>query len=250
MAGMPSLTPLTAPVYFLSDAHLGAAHLPDPTTQALKLDRFLDDVAGHGRAVIFVGDLFDFWYEWRHVVPKRYFRLLHRIRALVDHGVAVHLLAGNHDFRLRGFLERDAGIHVHHDSMAVTIGGQAIFVFHGDGLLARDHGYRLMKGVFRSRAAQGLFSLLHPDLATWIADQTSKTSRTREIMGPDDDKEYLAYARRKFAEGFRGVVMGHTHRPVEHVEGEHTYLNLGDWIVHFTYGVHDGTRLRLNRLDS
>jgi UDP-2,3-diacylglucosamine hydrolase len=211
------------------------------------LERMFVEVLSHGRSLVIVGDLFDFWFEWRHVIPKGYFRVLHQLRVLVDGGVSVHYLAGNHDFRLPGFLETEIGICVHPDSMAADVEGQAVFVYHGDGVLARDHGYRLVKRVLRNRFAQRLFSWLHPDLGMWLARGTSTTSRTYERYRSSDEEEYLALARRKFAEGFRGVVMGHTHRPQEVVEGECTYINLGDWIEHFTFGVHDGAQLKLAR---
>jgi UDP-2,3-diacylglucosamine hydrolase len=249
MGMLPLLTPLPAPVYFVSDAHLGAVLTPDPAGQSERLERFLDGVAEDGRSLILAGDLVDFWYEWRHVIPKRHFRLLSRLRTLVERGVAVHYLAGNHDFRLRGFLESEVGLHVHLDSLAAEIGGQPVFIYHGDGVLARDHGYRLIKRILRNRIAQRIFAWLHPDLGMRLARGTSVTSRTLVHTTAEDDREYLHLARRLFSEGYRGVVMGHTHRPVEHVEGEHTYVNLGDWITHYTYGLHDGVRLRLKRFE-
>lgn len=245
---MPHLTTLTAPVYFLSDAHLGAAHLPDPAGQAVIMDCLLDRVAEDGRTLVFVGDLFDFWYEWRHVVPKRYFGLLHRIRSLVERGTAVHLLAGNHDFRLRGFLEQSVGMTVHDDELKSEIAGQPTYILHGDGILARDHGYRFLKKLLRNRAAQRAFSLLHPDWAMSLASGTSKTSHVYTKVRPEDDCEYLEFAREKFREGFRNVILGHLHRPYEHAEDENVYVNLGDWITEYTYGIHDGGRLRLQRM--
>jgi len=245
---MPPLIPLPAPAYFLSDAHLGAALIPDPAAQENRLNRFLELVADRGRALVFVGDLFDFWYEWKHVIPKRHFRLLCRLRGLADRGITLHYLSGNHDFRLKGFLEYDLGMSIHSDNMATQIGEGAVFVFHGDGLLSRDHGYRLLKRVLRNRVAQAAFSWLHPDFAMRLASDTSKTSRAITTMNANDDAEYLEFARGKFRQGFHGVVMGHTHRPIQHVEGEHTYINLGDWITHYTFGLHDGTRLSLQRL--
>ncbi|HEY3295809.1 MAG TPA: UDP-2,3-diacylglucosamine diphosphatase [bacterium] len=245
---MPSLTALAAPVYFLSDAHLGAILIPDVHQQELKLNHLLDRVSDNGRSLVLVGDLFDFWYEWRHVIPKSPFRVLARLRQLADHGVAIHYLAGNHDFRLRGFLESDVGMRIHQDTLSAEIGGQPVYIFHGDGVLERDHGYRFVKKVLRNRAAQRVFSCIHPDLAMRLAHGTSVTSRAVIKSNPNDDAEYLSYARKRFAEGYRGVVMGHTHRPVEHKEDGCTYVNLGDWIIHYTFGLHDGTSLGLQRL--
>lgn len=250
MATLPPLLSLPAPVYFLSDAHLGAVLIPDARRQREQLDRLLDEVARDGRLLVLAGDLFDFWYEWQYVVPKAPFHLLHRLRNLVDAGLEVHYLAGNHDFRLRGFLESDVGLRIHADTLPARIGEQAVFVYHGDGILARDNGYRLMKKVLRNRAAQRVFSWFHPDLAMRLARGTSVTSRTVKRARPEDDAEYLAFARAKFAEGYDGVVLGHTHRPIEHSEQGHTYVNLGDWIYEYSYARHDGTRLSLQRLNA
>jgi UDP-2,3-diacylglucosamine hydrolase len=248
MASLPPLTELAAPVYFFSDAHLGAVLIPDAKEQEARLDRFLDMVAANGRTLVLAGDLFDFWYEWKYVIPKQPFRVLCRMRHLVEQGIAVHYLAGNHDFRLRGFLESGVGMQIHADTLSARICGQPIFIYHGDGVLARDHGYRLLKSILRNLTAQRIFSWLHPDFAMRLARGTSVTSRTIIKSNPRDDLEYLARARTLFAEGYQGVVMGHTHRPVEHAEDGHTYVNLGDWILHYTFGLHDGTRLSLQRL--
>jgi UDP-2,3-diacylglucosamine hydrolase len=246
--GLPPLTPLPAPAYLVSDAHLGAGFIRNPEEQSANLDRLFDHVQQNGRSLVLAGDLFDFWYEWRQVIPKRYFHVLYRLRALTDTGVQAHYLAGNHDFRLHGFLEEEVGLKVALNALSADIGGRAVYIFHGDGILARDHGYRFMKRVFRARWAQRAFSWLHPDLAMCVARGTSITSRTVIKANPDDDGEYLAFARQKFAEGYSDVVLGHTHRPVEHGEGDRMYVNLGDWIQHFSYGLHDGQQLRLMRL--
>jgi UDP-2,3-diacylglucosamine hydrolase len=136
-------------------------------------------------------------------------------------------------------------LNTHRDALSATINQHAVFIFHGDGVLSADHGYRLLKRVLRNSAAQRAFSWLHPDWAWSLAKGTSVTSRAVQRGGEEDDPDYLAFARRKFNEGFSGVVMGHTHRPLEHREADNTYVNLGDWISHFTYGVHDGARLSL-----
>jgi UDP-2,3-diacylglucosamine hydrolase len=250
MVTPPLAVALPAPVYFFSDAHLGAVSIPDPARQRDHFDRFLDLVLANGRSLVLAGDLFDFWYEWRFVIPKEPFHVLHRLRHLVDQGIQIHFLAGNHDFRLQGFLEAEIGMQIQLNSLSALIGAQRVFIYHGDGILKRDAGYRAMKSVFRSPVAQRIFSWLHPDLAMRIARGTSVTSRTLKQEHPEDDAEYLAFARRKFAEGYDAVVLGHTHRPVEQVDGEKVYVNLGDWITHFSYGLHDGYRLRLESFRS
>lgn len=241
-------TTLPAPAYFLSDAHLGAVLVPDAPRQEALLFRLLQMAGQGGGSLVLAGDLFDFWYEWNHVIPKQPFRVLCALRGLVEQGVQVYYLAGNHDFRLRGFLETEIGLHIQLDAIDARIGSQRVFVYHGDGILSRDTGYRAMKRVFRNRPIQRVFSWLHPDWSMRLARRTSVTSRTVIKQRPDDDAEYLAFARARFAEGYDGVVLGHTHRPVEHAEDGRVYVNLGDWITHFTYGLHDGAHLSLQHL--
>jgi UDP-2,3-diacylglucosamine hydrolase len=241
----PEVVSLAAPVYFLSDAHLGAPPEEIASVQRERLEKLFNEVVMKRGSLVIAGDLFDFWYEWRHVIPKQHFPVLFQLKRLIDQHIPVFYLAGNHDFKLHGFLDAVIGVRTLRDDLAVKVGDQSVYVFHGDGVLARDHGYRFLKKVLRNPAAQRAFSWIHPDWGMTLARGTSKTSRAHERGGVEDDKDYLAFAQQKFAEGYTGVVMGHTHRPVEHHEGPHTYLNLGDWITHFTYGLHDGARLSL-----
>jgi UDP-2,3-diacylglucosamine hydrolase len=246
MTSKPSpLMSLVPPVYFLSDAHLGAAQGEVGERQHRYLHGLLDEVCCRGKTLVIAGDLFDFWYEWRHVIPKQHFPVLFHLRSLIERQIAVHFLAGNHDFRLHGFLEHTLGLITHENGLAAQIGDDAVYVFHGDGILASDHGYRLLKKVLRNRVAQRAFSWIHPDWSWSLARGTSVTSRAVQRREDEDDPDYLAFARAKFAEGFSGVVLGHTHRPYQYREAHHTYINLGDWISQFTYGLHDGASLRL-----
>lgn len=238
---------LRPPVYFVSDAHLGAADIEEPARQMDRLFALIEQVCSASGSLVLVGDIFDFWFEWNHVVPKQYFRLLHRLRTLVDDGIQVHLFAGNHDFRIHGFLEKEVGIITHQDGAVLQIAESLIFAFHGDGILARDHGYRLLKRILRNRLCQFLFSWIHPDLGMLLARGTSITSRNTTKGDPLEDDEYIAFARSKFREGFDGVVMGHAHRPMQIDEDSKTYINLGDWIIHYTFAIHDGLRFTLER---
>jgi UDP-2,3-diacylglucosamine hydrolase len=207
---------------------------------------FLREVELRAKTLVLVGDIFDFWYEWKTVLPKRCFGLLCRFQSLIKAGLALHYLPGNHDFRLQGFLEKEMGIAIYTDAQPFQIGEQKIFVFHGDGILKRDSGYRLLKRVLRSRINQRLFSCLHPDIGMTLARTTSRTSRTRVHYMETDEEEYRAFAENQFARGFHGVVLGHSHHPVQVDFPQGTYVNLGDWIRHFSYGIHDGEHLMLH----
>jgi UDP-2,3-diacylglucosamine hydrolase len=237
-----------APVFFFSDAHLGALRGADSQRQTDQLQQLFERVQAGARTLVIVGDLFDFWFEWKHVIPKHQFTWLARLRQLVENGVEIHYLAGNHDFRLHGFLEQTVGMRVHRDAVCFAIEQQKLFVYHGDGILKRDSGYRLLKRLLRHSLAQKIFAWIHPDIGMALARRTSLTSRHVIKERPTDDPEYLAFAQTKLAAGFDAVILGHTHRPVEFRDGAKTYINLGDWIKHFTYAVHDGNTLALIRL--
>ncbi len=238
---------LRPPVYFVSDAHLGAADIENPALQLQRLIALIKQVRKSNGSLVLVGDIFDFWFEWNHVVPKHYFELLFHLRSLVADGLSVHLFAGNHDFRVHGFLEKEVGLVTHQDEAVLQIADQLIFAFHGDGILAKDDGYRLLKKVLRNRFCQFLFSWIHPDIGMQLARGTSKTSRNSTKGSPDQDHEYIAFAHSKFREGFNGVIMGHAHRPMQVDDASNTYINLGDWIIHYTFAIHDGTRMTLER---
>jgi UDP-2,3-diacylglucosamine hydrolase len=239
------LVPLNIPAYFLSDVHLGEGSPAEESAKHEKLFAFLSEVESKGKSFVLVGDIFDFWYEWHSVIPKQHFDLLCHLRRLSDAGVALHYLPGNHDFRLTGFLEKELGIVVYRSEAEFQIGEQRIYVYHGDGIVARDTGYRLLKRVMRNSVVQRLFRWLHPDLAMALARVTSRSSRTTNPYRASDEADYEAFAKHQLAHGFQGVVMGHSHHPrqVEFPDG--IYVNLGDWIHHFSYAIHDGSRLAL-----
>jgi len=236
---------LQPPVYFVSDAHLGAEPEPVATQQFDRLKDLLLQARRERGAVVINGDLFDFWYEWQTVIPKKYFAILRVLRETIEAGVPIHLLPGNHDFRLHGFLEHEIGMVTHDDALIVQIASKKIFVFHGDGVLRSDHGYRLLKRVLRHPVAQRLFLWLHPDLGMWLARGTSKQSRNATKGNPAEDEDYNRFGEFALGQGYQGVVLGHAHRPMQLEFPNGTYVNLGDWIYHFTYARHDGERLSL-----
>jgi UDP-2,3-diacylglucosamine hydrolase len=236
---------LAPPVYFVSDAHLGAEPEPIASTQLERLVALIQKVRNENGALVINGDLFDFWYEWQSVIPKKYFKILRTLQQATESGTRIHLLAGNHDFRLKGFLESEIGMVTHQDGLAVQIASSQVFVFHGDGVLKSDHGYRVLKKVLRSPISQRLFLWLHPDLGMLLARGTSQQSRNATKGNSAEDADYREYAEHMLSNGYSGVVMGHAHRPVEEQIAGGTYINLGDWIYHYSYAVHDGSNLRL-----
>ncbi|MCB2205495.1 UDP-2,3-diacylglucosamine diphosphatase [bacterium] len=230
--------PAIEPVYFISDVHLGFG---DAATERVKLERLLallSSIRDSGGTLYIVGDLFDFWYEYRAVVPRGYHRLYAMLEDLPRAGVPVTYLAGNHDFAIGKFFSEDLGLTVLHDDVQFRVGDTQFYVYHGDGLAPKDGGYRALKRVLRSPLSQWGFRWLHPDLGFGIARKFSHTSR-----GYTSGKDYGAMdgmrmeAERRLRNGTDIVVMGHRHNPMREQLGGGLYINLGDWIRHYTYAV-------------
>ena len=235
--------------YFISDAHLGRNKLEIEERKQKYLIEFFHEVAKNGNYLFIVGDLFDFWFEWRWVIPKDTFPILAELKSLVDCGIQVHYLAGNHDFELPGFLETEIGLAVHPNDLDIKISDTRFFIFHGDGILSRDKGYRLMKKIIRHPWSVALYRLLHPDLGIAFAKLTSKMSHDHLSLkySEKDEAENRDFALAMLRSGFDAVIIGHSHNPQIRQFPEGTYINLGDWMREFTYAVWDGNHLSLRK---
>jgi UDP-2,3-diacylglucosamine hydrolase len=234
-------------VYFFSDAHLGLGTREEELQKERTIVHFLDMVEQSGKELYILGDLFDFWFEYRTVVPKGYFRLFSKLAELTDSGVRISYLAGNHDFWMRSYFREELGIKVFPDPIERTIQGKRFFLHHGDGLLKNDVGYRLLKKVLRSKINIFLFSLLHPDITGEIARWSSRTSRQHTAKQHYEEDDMVDFASTKIRQGFDFVIMGHNHKALSRKLGKGLYVNLGEWIHGHTYAVFDGSRLVLKR---
>jgi UDP-2,3-diacylglucosamine hydrolase len=231
--------------YFFSDAHLGVGTKEEDLRKERSLVQFLEMVRNDGDQLFIVGDLFDYWFEYKSVVPKGYFRLFSKLADLSDAGIKLTYLAGNHDFWLRDYFPQELGLQIERDPIERTIHGKKFYLHHGDGLLTNDTGYRILKRVLRNKTNIFLFSLVHPDLAAMIARWSSNKSRQytskREFEGDDMSR----FAQQKISEGYDYVIMGHNHVPCRRNLGSGVYVNLGDWVSERTYAVFDGVSLEL-----
>jgi len=232
--------------YFVSDAHIGSAGSASDCLRTREFLRFLQTVAGVGTHLFIVGDLFDFWFEYRHVIPRYPFQILSRLGALSRKGIEIHYIAGNHDFALGNFFSRELNVMTHVDPVERKLGSKRFYIAHGDGVNPKDKGYRFIRKIVRHPLSNRLFRILHPDLGIAFAHSLSRLSRNCRSV-KDRDAIYAEYAQFRFSEGFDCVVLGHTHRPqcVE-VDGK-IYINTGDWMESFTYGHFDGDRLTLRK---
>lgn len=224
--------------YFFSDVHLGLESAEKERRKEKKLIRFLETASEDAVEIFIVGDLFDCWIEYKQVVPRGFFRLLAKISELVESGIIINYIAGNHDFWKGDYFRNEFGIEICHEHIERVIDGKKFFIHHGDGFAYNDSGYRILKKVMRSKFNQKLYSLIHPDIGIRLAKGTSETSRVHTSAKDYSKKDGLRDAAfTKVDEGFDYVVMGHRHLPqmIRHNQGY--YVNLGDWIEHSSYGL-------------
>jgi UDP-2,3-diacylglucosamine hydrolase len=238
--------PAGAAVFFLSDAHLGAEPRDREAARERRLHDFLTSLHGRAAALYVVGDLFDFWFEYRTAIPRRHFDTLAALRALVQSGVEVTYLNGNHDFWLGPFLSEELGVRTRNDALTLELQGRRIWVHHGDGLVGGDLGYKVLKRVIRHPASIAMYRWLHPDLGIPLAHWVSHLSRrARDEPLPDVDRLWREIAEPRFAEGFDAVMIGHFHHPVVRRDGGRSLFVLGDWMRHFSYVRLEGGELEL-----
>ena len=240
-------------VYFLSDAHLGCRSIPHDRTRERRLVRFLDSVKHKASAVYLLGDIFDFWYEYKMVVPRGYTRFLGKISELTDLGVEVHFFTGNHDIWCGDYLVKECGVTLHTKPVTIEIGDRVFMLAHGDGLGDPDRSFRLLRRVFHNRTCQRLFACIHPRWAvdfglSWAAHNRLKHG----VEGGDppymgEDKEYLVQFAKDYLKTHSGInyfIFGHRHIELDLMLSRTSrLLILGDWITQFTYAVFDGENL-------
>lgn len=243
-------------IYFSSDNHLGAPTAEASLPREKKFVRWLDTIKDDAAAVFLLGDLFDFWFEYKQVVPKGFVRVLGKLAELSDAGIPIYFFVGNHDLWMHGYFEQELNIPVYHKPQVFTLNDKTFFIGHGDGLGPGDKGFKRMKKVFVNPFCKWLFRWLHPDLGVRLGKHLSVKNKL--ISGDEDvkflgeDNEWLVqYAKRKLeTEHYDYFIFGHRHFPMEIKVGEKsTYFNLGDWINHYTYGVFDGEQFELKAFE-
>jgi len=234
-------------VFFISDLHFGAGTEAKEKEKLTRLTSFLNHINQPGNQLYIVGDLFDFWFEYRHVVPNQYFMVFFQIHKLIKHDVSVHFLPGNHDSWVNNFFSEQVQMIVHPEILTAEIQARQVLLFHGDGISKKDVGYRILKKIFRNPINIFLYRLLHPDLGIPLAKLMSMGSR-KHTAGKEaiDEADYLNFAIEKFDQGFDYVIVGHSHKPIHKKFGNNILLNLGDWINYFSYGKLEGGKLTLN----
>lgn len=238
--------------YFLSDFHLGAPDSLSSRKREKEIVRFLDQIKNDAEEIFIVGDMFDFWYEYRKVVPKGYVRLLGKLAEITDMGIPVYFFVGNHDMWMKDYFLKELSIPVYFEPKEFTLRGRQFLVGHGDGLGPGDKGYKLLKKIFRNPFCQWLFGILPPYLGMGLANYLSRRSRAQtgaseEVFLGEEREWLIIYSKERLKLKFYDFfVFGHRHLPIDFRLSDKTrYINLGDWIHYNTYGVFDGNSLEL-----
>lgn len=244
--------PPSKKIYFLSDFHLGAPDHAASLEREKKIVAFLEEIRPHAAVIFIVGDMFDFWYEYRKVVPKGYVRLFGKLAELTDSGIAIHFFVGNHDMWMKDYLTTELNIPVYFEGRDFEFNGKQFLVAHGDGLGPGDKGYKFLKKIFRNPFCQWLFGILPPAIGIGLADYFSRKSREatgqheQHFLG-EKDEWLISYCRGQLQrKHYDYLVFGHRHLPIDfRLTPSSRYINLGDWINFFTYAVFDGQQLDL-----
>ncbi|MFZ9028288.1 MAG: UDP-2,3-diacylglucosamine diphosphatase [Crocinitomicaceae bacterium] len=229
-------------IYFASDFHLGAPTRETSLTREKKIVDWLDHVSKDASEIYLVGDIFDFWFEYKRAIPKGFVRLQGKIAELTDSGIKIHVFTGNHDMWIFDYLPTELGVQLYREPVIREYFGKSFYIGHGDGLGPGDRGYKILKKIFANKFCQWCFERLHPNFGIWLADTSSKTSRAksgeadREFLG--EENEWLVqYCKDVLKENhFDYFIFGHRHLPMEIQVGENsTYFNLGEWLNYCTY---------------
>ncbi|HMR47253.1 MAG TPA: UDP-2,3-diacylglucosamine diphosphatase [Bacteroidia bacterium] len=243
-------------IYFISDFHLGAPSSEESLIRERKICQWLETIKADVSILFILGDVFDFWFEYRHVVPKGYVRILGKLAEIADKGIPIYLFTGNHDMWMFDYLPKELGIKLYRQPEEFNFDNRKFLIGHGDGLGPGDHGYKFIKKVFANKFCQWLFARLHPNFGISLANFWSRKSRQHtghhdaKYLG--DDKEYLVQyiIETEKTKHFDYYIFGHRHLPIDKQIERSYYINLGDWLSYFTYAEWDGSKLSLKKFEA
>lgn len=240
-------------IYFISDFHLGAPNYEVSLEREKRIVKWLGEVQSDASEIYLMGDVFDFWFEYKTVVPKGYVRLLGKIAELSDAGIIIHYFTGNHDMWCFDYFPKELGLILYKQPVEREINGVHFFLGHGDGLGPGDKGYKFLKKIFSNRICQWLFARLHPNFGIGLANYFSKTSRVangtsdEKFLG-ENEEWLLQYCKSLIKEGKKTnyFIFGHRHLPLDiKISDASRYINLGEWINYNSYAVFDGEKVEL-----
>ncbi len=243
-------------IYFASDFHLGVPTFELSLAREKKIVRWLDSIKDTAEEIYLVGDIFDFWWEYKYTIPKGQTRLLGKIAELTDSGIPVHFFTGNHDLWMRDYFVQELGVTINHEHIRKTYNNKTFIIGHGDGLGPGDGWYKFLKKCFKNPFLIWCFKTLHPNIGFWIARRSSRRSRIntgdsdKEFLG-DDNEWLMTYCKEQLKnEHTDYFVFGHRHLPLDLKASETSrYINLGEWINYCTYAEFDGINLELKKFE-
>ncbi len=237
-------------LYFASDFHLGAPNQSASLLREKKIVNWLSSIENEAAGIILVGDIFDFWFEYNHVIPKGFTHFLSKIKSLREKGIPIIFFTGNHDLWMFDYFPKEFGIPVLRDPTIFQVNGKLLFVHHGDGLGPGDHFYKFLKKIFTNKLCQWLFKWLHPNIGMGLANYWSSKSRIANNAKDDqfkgDDEWLFVFCKEMEANKHHDYyVFGHRHLPLEIPVGESIYYNLGEWVTDSKYLTFDGQKAKL-----
>ncbi|HLW07923.1 MAG TPA: UDP-2,3-diacylglucosamine diphosphatase [Marinilabiliaceae bacterium] len=239
-------------IYFASDVHLGAPTIANGREHENKFVRWLETIKDTAREIYLVGDIFDFWFEYKKVIPKGHTRFLGKLCELTDAGIPVYFFTGNHDIWVFDYLPKETGVVVHRKPVIKELDGKRFFIAHGDGLTHFEKSYNRLKSVFTNPLAQWVFRHIHPDYGIRLASFWSRKSRENnqniENSAYKGENEWLVIWAKEYLkkEHFDYFIFGHRHVAKDIPLNENSHLIfLGDWIHLFSYGEWDGIKLEI-----
>lgn len=242
-------------VYFLSDFHLGAPNFEKSLEREKIIVSFLEKIRKDAAVIFLVGDMFDFWYEYKRVVPKGYTRLLGKLAEISDSGIQLHFFVGNHDMWMKDYFQQELNMPTYFEPKEFRFNGKDFLVGHGDGLGPGDHGYKAMKKVFRNPVCQWLFGILPPYFGMGLANFFSQKSREAtgkhdEVFLGEENEWLITYCKEELTKkNYDYLIFGHRHLPIDFTfKNGSRYINLGDWIRYFTFAAFDGNQMTLESI--
>mgnify|MGYP004663070823 FL=1 len=245
--------PIGKKVYFLSDVHLGASILKNNKEREQRLVMWLEEIRSDCGALFLLGDIFDFWFEYRYAVPKGHIRFLAKICEFTDLGIPVHFFTGNHDVWAFDYLTKECGVVLHTHNQAFQICDKHFLIGHGDALNPKDTGYLFLYRIFHNRFLQRCFRWIHPDLGIALAHKWSSHSRLgngkieADLYRGEEQEEIVCFCKRVLQQQyFDYFIFGHRHLPIDlSLSPQTKYINTGDWISYYTYAIFDGKQVFL-----
>ncbi|MCF8226624.1 MAG: UDP-2,3-diacylglucosamine diphosphatase [Bacteroidales bacterium] len=241
-------------IYFASDMHLGM-HPEDSSKEREKLVvQWLHSIEHNAKELWLLGDVFDYWFEYKKVVPRGFIRFIGKLADLADKGTEIHIFPGNHDVWFFDYFPDEIGAKIHHDPVIIKFGNKTFYLSHGDGLTKKDRIYLLIKSMFRNKFLQWCYARIHPNGSSAFAQWWSRKSRySKDMVHPfkgEENEEQILFSI-SFLEKNPGIdlfIFGHRHVPYDiNIGNEKRVVCLGDWISNFTYGIFDGTEFRLEK---